>query len=86
VITNNQWTKIKDLDPGVSFQYIEGLNEYVDLQVSVGAASVRYPFRAKPGIAVPAAKRLLIETDVAINVKLLKEENLIFSFDSFINS
>jgi outer membrane protein OmpA-like peptidoglycan-associated protein len=74
VISNNQWTKIKDLDPGVSFQYIEGLNEYVDLQVSVGAASVRYPFRAKSGIAVPAAKRLLIETDVAINVKLLKDK------------
>ena len=74
VISNNQWTKIKDLDPGMSFQYIEGLNEYVDLQVSVGAASVRYPFRAKSGIAVPAAKRLLIETDVAINVKLLKDK------------
>lgn len=74
VITNNQWAKIKDLDPGMSFQYIEGLNEYVDLQVSIGAASVRYPFRAKSGIAVPSAKRLLLETDVAINVKMLKDK------------
>lgn len=73
VFTNNQWTKIKDLDPGMSFQYIEGLSEYVDLQVSIGAASVRYPFSAKSGIAVPAAKRLLIETDVAVNVKMLKD-------------
>ena len=73
VITNNQWTKIKDLDPGMSFQYVEGLSDYVDLQVNVGASSVRYPFRAKSGIAVPAAKRLLLEADVAVNVKLLKD-------------
>lgn len=37
VITNNQWTKIKDLDPGMSFQYVEGLSDYIDLQVNVGA-------------------------------------------------
>ena len=80
VLTNNQWTKIKDLDPGMSFQYIEGLNEYVDLQVSVGAASVRYPFRAKSGIAVPAAKRFLLETDVAVNVKMLKDNYLIVPY------
>jgi hypothetical protein len=30
VITNKQWTKIKDLDPGMSFQYIEGLNDNSD--------------------------------------------------------
>jgi len=74
VLTNNQWTKIKNLDPGMSFQYIEGLNEYVDLQVSAGAAAVRYPFRAKSGIPVPSAKRLLLETDVALNVKMLKDK------------
>jgi outer membrane protein OmpA-like peptidoglycan-associated protein len=73
VITNNQWTKIKDLDPGMSFQYVEGLSDYIDLQVNVGASSVRYPFRAKSGIAVPAAKRMLLEADVAVNVKLLKD-------------
>lgn len=73
VITNNQWTKIKDLDPGMSFQYVEGLSDYIDLQVNVGASSVRYPFRAKSGIAVPAAKRMLLEADVAVNVKMLKD-------------
>jgi OmpA-OmpF porin, OOP family len=73
VMTNNQWTKIKDLDPGMSFQYVEGLSEYIDLQVNVGASSVRYPFRAKSGIAVPAAKRMLLEADVAVNVKMLKD-------------
>ncbi len=80
VITNNQWTKIKDLDPGMSFQYVEGLSDYVDLQVSVGAASVRYPFRAKSGIAVPSAKRLLIETDVAVNVKMLTDKYLVVPY------
>ncbi len=73
VITNNQWTKIKDLDPGMSFQYLEGLSDYIDLQVNVGASSVRYPFRAKSGIAVPSAKRMLLEADVAVNVKMLKD-------------
>ena len=73
VMTNNQWTKIKDLDPGMSFQYVEGLSEYIDLQVNVGASSVRYPFRAKSGIAVPSAKRMLLEADVAVNVKMLKD-------------
>jgi outer membrane protein OmpA-like peptidoglycan-associated protein len=73
VMTNNQWTKIKDLDPGMSFQYVEGLSDYIDLQVNVGASSVRYPFRAKSGIAVPAAKRMLLEADVAVNVKMLKD-------------
>ena len=73
VMTNNQWTKIKDLDPGMSFQYVEGLSDYIDLQVNVGASSVRYPFRAKSGIAVPSAKRMLLEADVAVNVKMLKD-------------
>ncbi len=80
VFTNNQWTKIKDLDPGMSFQYIEGLNEYVDLQVSIGAASVRYPFRSRSGVAVPTAKRLLLETDVAINVKMLKDKYFVVPY------
>jgi outer membrane protein OmpA-like peptidoglycan-associated protein len=80
VITNNQWAKIKDLDPGASFQYVEGLNEYIDLQVSIGGSFVRYPFRAKSGITVPSAKRLLLETDVAINVKMLKDNYLIVPY------
>ena len=80
VITNNQWTKIKDQDPGMSFQYIEGLSDYVDLQVSVGASFVKYPFRAKSGLAVPTAKRFLLETDVAINVKLLKDNYLVVPY------
>jgi outer membrane protein OmpA-like peptidoglycan-associated protein len=42
--------------------------------VNVGASSVRYPFRAKSGIAVPAAKRMLLEADVAVNVKMLKDK------------
>ena len=80
VITNNQWAKIKDLNPGASFQYVEGLNEYIDLQVSIGGSFVRYPFRAKSGITVPSAKRLLLETDVAINVKMLKDNYLIVPY------
>lgn len=80
VFTNNQWTKIKAMDPGMSFQYLEGLSEYVDLQVNVGASSVRYPFRAKSGIAVPSAKRMLLEADVAVNVKMLKDKYLVVPY------
>ena len=80
VFTNNLWTKIKAMDPGMSFQYLEGLSEYVDLQVNVGASSVRYPFRAKSGIAVPSAKRMLLEADVAVNVKMLKDKYLVVPY------
>jgi len=80
VITNNQWAKIKDSDPGMTFQYIEGLSEYVDLQVTVGGSFVKYPFRSKSGIAAPTAKRFLLETDVAVNVKMLKDNYLVVPY------
>ena len=80
VITNNQWAKIKDSDPGMTFQYIEGLSEYVDLQVTVGGSFVKYPFRSKSGISAPTAKRFLLETDVAVNVKLLKDNYLVVPY------
>jgi outer membrane protein OmpA-like peptidoglycan-associated protein len=83
VLTNNQWTKIRDLDPGMSFQYVEGLTDYIDVQVSLGASFVRYPFYAKSGVPVPASKKLLLETDAALNIKLLKDNHFMVPYLTF---
>lgn len=74
VLTNGQWTKIKDMDPGLSVQYFEGLSEKVDFMATLNGSFVTYPFYSKSGVSTPSNSKFLLETDANVNLKLLSDK------------
>ena len=74
VLSNGYWTKIKDMDPGLSIQYFEGLTEHLDFMGTLNGSFVTYPFYYKSGIATPTNSKFLLETDANLNLKLLTDK------------
>ncbi len=74
VLSNGQWTKFKDMDPGLGLQYFEGLTEHVDFMGTLGGSFVTYPFYAKSGATRSNSSKFLLETDANINIKLLTDK------------
>jgi hypothetical protein len=70
VLRDKSWAKPKDMSPGVSLQYFEGLTNYVDFMGTLNASFVDYVFG-------PAKKygqsSFLLETSANVNVKLLTD-------------
>lgn len=83
VISNRQWTPFKSLDPGLSFQYFEGLSEYVDFQGTLTGTFVRYPFYQKSGVAQPTSSKFLLELDASANIKLLTDKYTVVPYLTF---
>jgi outer membrane protein OmpA-like peptidoglycan-associated protein len=83
VITNKQWAKFQEMDPGLSVQYFEGLSEYVDFQATLGGSFVKYPFSSKSGITPPSSSKFLLELDAAVNLKLLTDKYFLVPYLSF---
>jgi len=83
VISNRQWTPFKRLDPGLSFQYFQGLTEYVDFQATLAGSFVRYPFYFRSGVPQPTSSKFLVEFDAAANIKLLTDKYTVVPYLSF---
>ena len=73
VLANNRWSKIKDMSPGLSLQYYEGLTEHVDFVASLAGSYVKYPFAYTSGISPSTDSKFLLETSAGINLKLLRD-------------
>lgn len=74
VLAKNQWTKVKDMSPGLSLKYYEGITEYIDFVGSLGGSYVKYPFAYTSGVTASKDNRFLLETSASINVKLLRDK------------
>ncbi len=74
VLAKNQWTKIKDMSPGLSFQYYEGLTEHVDFVGTLAGSYVKYPFAYTSGVAASKDSKFLLETSAGLNIKLLRDK------------
>lgn len=83
VLTNNQWTKIKDMDPGLSLQYFQGLSEHVDFMATLGGSFVKYPFYTKSGVTPPLNSKFLLEAEAAINLKLISDRYFLVPYLTF---
>lgn len=77
VLSNKQWTKASAMSPGLSLQYFQGLNEHVDFMGTLAGSFVDYPFltRGKYG-----RDQFLLETEAAVNVKLLTDKYFLVPF------
>lgn len=74
VLSNGYWTKIKDMDPGLSVQYFEGLTNHLDFMGTLNGSFVNYPFYYKSGVATQNNSKFLLETDANLNLKLLTDK------------
>ncbi len=74
VLNNKQWTKMKDMNPGLAIQYFEGLSEHVDFMGSIGGSFVKYPFSYFSGVASPTETKFLMEASANLNIKLLTDK------------
>ncbi|MEK7199509.1 MAG: hypothetical protein AAB212_06280, partial [Bacteroidota bacterium] len=74
VLSKKQWAKLKDMSPGLSFQYYEGLTEHVDFVGTLAGSFVKYPFSYFSGVAPSTDSRFLLETSAGLNIKLLRDK------------
>jgi OmpA-OmpF porin, OOP family len=71
VLRNKQWSKFREMSPGLALTYFKGLKPTIDFAGTLGASFVNYPLRNnKPQ---GSSDGLLLEGDVSVNFKLLDE-------------
>eukprot|EP01136_Pigoraptor_vietnamica_P007443 Opistho-1_new@2665 len=80
VLNNGQWTKVRDMSPGLGLQYFEGLTEHVDFMGSLSGSYVKYPFSYKSGVSPQTNTRFLLETSASLNFKLLTDKHFLVPY------
>lgn len=74
VFENKQWTKMKDMSPGLNVQYFQGLTDHLDFMAGLGGSFLKYPFLYKSGVQTPVQDKFLLEADANVNLKLLTDK------------
>ena len=82
VLSKQQWNKIKDMSPGLSLNYYEGLTEYIDFMGSLGGSYVKYPFSYFTGVTTPNDSKFLLEASANLNFKLLRDNHFMVPYIS----
>jgi len=73
VLGDKQWSKFKDMSPGLAFSYFKGLTEHIDFAGTLGGSFVRYPI---PNHSFFADK-FLLESDATMNFKMLTDKYVV---------
>ena len=71
VFANKQWTKPKDMSPGIAVTYFKGVTKRIDFAGTLAGSFVRYPF---PKHAPFPSDKFLLEGDASVNLKLVSEK------------
>lgn len=74
VLSNSQWTKVRDMSPGLGLAYYEGLTEQIDFVATLGGSYVKYPFSYYAGVKPSSDNKFLLETSASLNFKLLSDK------------
>lgn len=70
VFRDKQWSKFREMSPGLGLTYFKGLTPYIDFAGTLNASFVTYPLRNKPAANSEA---LLLEGDASANFKMFDE-------------
>lgn len=77
VIRNNDLYIFRDMSAGIGISYMQGLSNYVDLNVNLSGSFLRYPV---PDAPEQPRDRLLLEGAATANLKLLTDKHCITPF------
>jgi OmpA-OmpF porin, OOP family len=70
VLGDKQWSKVKDMSPGLAFTYFKGLTNHIDFAGTLGGSFVRYPIPNHNFLS----DKFLLEADATMNFKMLTEK------------
>jgi OOP family OmpA-OmpF porin len=73
VLRDDKWTKLGDMIPGLSVNYLTGLSENVDFAAGLGGSFGRYPFKPNT-VTSPNKDGFLLTLDANLNIKLLSDK------------
>ncbi|MFI5185658.1 MAG: OmpA family protein [Chitinophagales bacterium] len=79
VIGDKKWAKFKEMSPGISINYAQGLNPWVDFVATLNTTFLEYPFRNRPA---STDNNLLLEGDASANFKLVPEDYWVIPYAS----
>lgn len=82
VLNKHQWTKVRDMSPGLGLAYYEGLTEHIDFMATLGGSYVKYPFSYFTGVSAPKDSKFLLESSANLNFKLLTDKYFLVPYFS----
>lgn len=71
VFANDQWSKFKEMSPGVAITYFKGLRKHVDFAGTLAGSFVSYPILNRPATS---GDKFLLEADASVNLKMVSEK------------
>ncbi len=79
VLKDHNWSRISDMKAAMGLAYIQGLTNKIDVQTSLFAAFLDYPFKSRASLS---NDKFLLEADVSLNFKLLTDNYTVVPFAS----
>jgi OmpA-OmpF porin, OOP family len=79
VFRDKNWATFKEMSPGISVTYAQGLNPWVDFAATLNGTFLEYPFRNKPA---STDNNFLMEGDASANFKLVTENYWVIPYAS----
>jgi outer membrane protein OmpA-like peptidoglycan-associated protein len=77
VARNNQWSKIKRMDPGMAISYLQGLSNHLDFVGTLTGTFTDYPV---PNKVSNGDQKFLLEAAATANLKLLTDKYIVNPF------
>jgi outer membrane protein OmpA-like peptidoglycan-associated protein len=71
VFANKQWTKLKEMAPGIAVSYFKGLRKHIDFAGTLAGSFVNYPLLDRPA---SSGEKFLLEADASLNLKMVSEK------------
>jgi OOP family OmpA-OmpF porin len=71
VFRDKQWSKLKDMSPGLAFSYFKGIGKHVDFAGTLAGSFLRYPI---PNRTAFSNDKFLLEADASLNLKMVSEK------------
>jgi outer membrane protein OmpA-like peptidoglycan-associated protein len=73
VLSNKEWAKLNEMDPGIAISYFKGLKNHIDFAATLGGSFVNYPTQNSNS----NSSELLLEADASFQFKLTTERFLL---------
>jgi len=70
VLGNKQWARFKDMSPGLSLHYFDGITSHIDFAASLGGSFVSYPMKNR----IFNNDHFLLEGNAALHLKATTEK------------